>query len=307
MFFLGCEEKGVIEESTVIKNENFYNARIQEDSLNSEYWNQFGDYYLQNNYLLKACQCFEKSFILDSSNFDLSFKLSEVYFKQLALQKSQRYLKSCVRIDSTKTQPYLNLAQLFIFKSDYSAAFKFINLGLTKNRYLPQGYFMKGVCYKHIKDTTKALSSFKTAIEIDPNYFAAYPEIGLLLTIQRDSNAIYYYKNALNISHQNIDAWFGLCWSYQSFNKTELALKEYDRFILVYPDYVIAKFNLGLIYLERRELEKAKYLFYQIHEAHPENIDVLINLYKCFEIEGNKIKTAEIRSDISEIDSTYFN
>ncbi len=306
MFFFACKEQHDIELSKLIKNEDFYNNRVEDNYLNSNFWDQFGDYYIQNNQLKKGIECSEKSFRLDSSNYNLSFKLSEFFLKQLSLGKSHKYLENCLRIDSLKTQPYLNLAQLYIFKADYNSALKFINLGLEKNRYLPQGYCMKGVCYKHVRDTVKALSSFKTAIEVDPNYFSAYTELGLMLTMQNDSNAIYYYKNGLSVLPQNIEAWFGLCWAYQSFGKNDLAMNEYKRLILVYPKHIDAKFNLGLIYLEKGEVEMAKEMFHQIIEVEPKHIDALINLYKCYKLEGDNNKYNEMRYRISVIDSTYF-
>ena len=306
MIFFACKEQHDIEVSKLIKNEDFYNNRVEDNYLNSSFWNQFGDYYIQNNQLKKGIECFEKSFSLDSSNYNLSFKLSEFFLKQLSLRKSHKYLENCLRIDSLKTQPYLNLAQLYIFKADYNSALKFINLGLKKNRYLPQGYCMKGICYKHIRDTIGALSSFKTAIEIDPDYFSAYTELGLMLTMQNDSNAIHYYKNGLSVLPQNIEAWFGLCWAYQSFGKNDLAMNEYKRLILVYPKHINSKFNLGLIYLERGEVEMAKEMFNQIIEVEPKHIDALINLYKCYKLEGDNNKYNEMMYRISVIDSTYF-
>ena len=65
-----------------------------------------------------------------------------------------------------------------------------INKGLLIDDKKPNGYFMKGVAYKHIGDSAKAISSFKTAIEIDHNYYPVYYELGLLLTLKKDSLAL---------------------------------------------------------------------------------------------------------------------
>lgn len=295
-------ESSVIE---VVKNESYYQMLIEQDSLNAELWNDLGEFYLINNNDLKGIGCLEKSLKLDSSNFAISFKLSELYFKKVVLRKSHFYLRYCIKLDSLQTQPYLNIAQIFIFKSDYKSAFKYINLGLKINRYLPQAYFMKGVCYKHLRDTVKSLSSFKTAIEINPDYLASYPEIGLILTHQNDSHGIYYYKNGLIISPENRELRFGLAWSYQTFGKNELAIIEYEYLLKNYPNYIDAKFNLGLLYLQGNKTIASKKLFYEIIQKQSNNIEAYYNLYKCAKIEGDIIKADELKLIVLDLDSNF--
>ncbi len=305
---IACEEEATKESSVieVVKNESYYQGLLKNDSLNAKLWREYGAFCFKGDNELKGITCFERSLKIDSSNFDVSFKLSELYFKRVVLKKSHIHLKHCIRLDSLQTQPYLNLAQLYIFKSDYRSAFKYINSGLRINNYLPQAYFMKGVCYKHLRDTIKALSSFKTAIEIDPNYFASYPEIGLILTSQNDSNGIHYYRNALEVSPKNPEAWFGLAWSYQAFDKSELAMKEYQAILDSYPNYIDAKFNLGLLRLSNNELLKAKKLFFEFVNEQPKSVDAYYNLYKCFSIEGDVKKAKEFKEIVLELNPEYF-
>ena len=305
--FSACKDFGVKETSVieVVKNESYYQMLIEQDSLNAELWNELGEFYFNKNNDSKGIGCLEKSLKLDSSNFAISFKLSELYFKKVALRKSHFYLRHCMKLDSLQTQPYLNIAQIFIFKSDYKSAFKYINLGLRINMYLPQAYFMKGVCYKHLRDTLKSLSSFKTAIEINPDYLASYPEIGLILTHQNDSNGINYYKNALIISPENPELRFGLAWSYQTFGKNELAIMEYESLLKNHPNYINAKFNLGLLYLQGNKTTSSKKLFYEIIRKESNNIEAYYNLYKCAKIEGDSIKANELKLTVLDLDSNF--
>jgi tetratricopeptide (TPR) repeat protein len=306
VLLVSCKEQLVKEPSFVIEDESSFKHALKEDSLNPDLWSEFGEFYIKKNNESKAIDCFEECFKIDSLNFKVSFVLSELYFKKVLLQKSQLHLKNCLKLDSLQTQPYLNLAQLFIFKSDYKSAFKYINSGLRINNHIPQAYFMKGVCYKHLRDTVKALSSFKTAIEIDPNYFASYPEIGLILTSQNDSNGIHYYRNALEVSPKNSEAWFGLAWSYQAFDKSDLAMKEYEGILDSYPNFIDAKFNLGLLRLDNDELSKAKKLFFEVVNQQPKNIDAYYNLYKCFSLEGAVIKAQEFKTIVLELNPEFF-
>lgn len=289
-----------------VKDENYYKRLLKNDTLNAHLWNELGKFYLVNNDKIKGAICLEKSLMIDSSNFDVSFKLSEIYLKKGSLNKANLCLNNCIKLDALQTQPYLNIAQLFIFKSDYKSAFKYINSSLRINNYIPQAYFMKGVCYKHIKDTVKSLSSFKTAIEIDPNYLPSYNEIGLILTTQNDSNGIYYYKNSLNISSKNPEALFGLAWSYQTFGKKELAIDKYEELLEVYPNYIDAKFNLGLLYLDLGNTLLSKKYFQEVILAQPKNIEAFYNLYKCSTIEGDYRKANEFKLLVLDLDSSFF-
>jgi hypothetical protein len=50
----------------------------------------------------------------------------------------------------------------------------------------------------------------------------------------------------------------------------------------------------------------SKEMFNQIIEVEPKHIDALINLYKCYKLEGDNNKYNEMMYRISVIDSTYF-
>lgn len=299
-----CREEKKTFETDVNKDETYYSQLISTDSLNEKLWLGLGEYYLNTKMVSKGFDCLEKSFDLDSNNYDLALRISDFYFKGINIRKSEEYLKQCIRIDSTQTKPYLNIAQLNIFKANYKDAFGYINKGLRIDKYLTQAYFMKGVCYKHIGDTTKALSSFKTAIEIDPEYFLPYTEIGLLLTMKKDSNSFYYYKNALGIYPQNRDAWFGLGWSYQMLDKKELAIKEYEAFLQAYPNHENANFNIGLLYLFFENTINAKKYFNKVVSLQSHNIEAYINLHRCYKLEQDSIMLKNLEGIIHDLDSS---
>ena len=74
---------------------------------------------------------------------------------------------------------------------------------------------MKGMNYKEIKDTAKAISSMQTAVEQDQTYYSAYIQLGILCAAQKNPLAVQYYKNAMRIQPNSTEAWYDLGKYYQ--------------------------------------------------------------------------------------------
>ena len=231
----------------------------------------------------------------DSNNTKAINQLAEIHFRKVEIKTSLMFLTRSISIDSTNEESYFKIAEIKLFFGNYKDVFKNINKGLKINERKPEAYFMKGVAYKHIGDTNKAISSFKTAIELKHDFAKVYYELGLLLTLQRDSVAIDYYKRGIEVSSNDAGLKYCLAWSYDQFNKLTEADKAYNKVVSDFPYYIEAKGNYATFKYKLNQVDTALLLCNQVLDFDSLNSTVLnlkgmILKEKGFLIESKKIK-----------------
>ncbi len=216
--------------------------------------NKAQTYLLQNN-LDSAEYFFSMVLAKDSNHIESINNLAEIHFRKVEIGKALKRFEQSVSIDSTNAAIYLKIAEIKLFLGDYREVFKSINKGLRIDNKLPEGYFMKGVAYKHIGDTVKAISSYKTAIELKHDYAEVYYELGLLLTLQKDSLAIDYYKNGIEVSPDDYGLKLSLAWSYDVFEDYKAADNIYKSVLTKEPDFPEGKYNYAIFKKKLNQLD----------------------------------------------------
>jgi len=126
------------------------------------------------------------------------------------------------------------------------------------NNALAYEYYLRGISYPFSNQGHKmAVEMLGKSIELDPNYAPAYAHLGnhrrLLeqhgrIVPQRMQNAEWYYKKALEINPQLLEALNNLSAYYTETNRIEEALITTRKMLAINPDSANAHFSLGYIY-----------------------------------------------------------
>ncbi len=104
----------------------------------------------------------------------------------------------------------------------------------------------------------EAVSAYKHAIIINPNYPGAYNNMGAALKEQgKFKEAIKAYNNALSIKPDYADAYYNMGIILKEQGKLEEALEAYTKALTINPDYAEAYYNMGIILNEQDKLEEA--------------------------------------------------
>ena len=211
----------------------------------------------------------------DSNNAVAINQLAEIHFRKVEIGKSLMFFNRSISIDSTNEESFFKIAEIKLFLGDYKSVFININRGLRINERKPEAYFMKGVAYKHVGDTNKAISSFKTAIELKHDFAKVYYELGLLLTLQNDPLAIDYYKRGIEVSPKDAGLKYSLAWSYNEFNNLGEADKAYNNVVREFPSYVEAKSNYAVFKYNLNQADTALLLCNQVLDDDSLNYSIL--------------------------------
>jgi tetratricopeptide (TPR) repeat protein len=110
-----------------------------------------------------------------------------------------------------------------------------------------------------VKDFKKCLQNYKKCLQIDQNHFGACIHLAnLLANLTEGQRAVKYFKHALFIDANSVNANFGMAKALQQYSEDKDA--PIPHFMLVIekdPDNFKAHTQLGILCLDREEFEKS--------------------------------------------------
>jgi tetratricopeptide (TPR) repeat protein len=274
------------------------NAKIEAEPNNYAHYLERASYYgtLQN--YVDAMKDIERAIIADSAHSEIYLLKGDMHFKMLNEKEAYKEYEHCLAFDANNTDCLLKKAAIDILLKNYSLAINHINAALKINETLPYAYYLKGRMYKETGDTTLACSSYQTAIEVDPTYYDAYIEAGLLFHRQKHNLAKEYYNSAIELRPRTVEPWYNLAMFYQETGfkykqNYQLAFAAYDTIASIDPSFATAYFNKGFIHLEfLQQYDSAVVEFSKAIEKLPSYYQAYYNRGLCYE-SMNKIKDAE--------------
>ena len=152
----------------------------------------------------------------------------------------------------------------------------------------PEAYDSLGIVYVKKGRLDEAISVFKKALNIKPNYAdahynlgVAYHEKGVL------DEAISEYKKALTINPNDAMAHVNLGTAYKDKHRLDEAISEFKKALIIKSNFAEAYLNLGVAYYEKGTLDKAISEFKQTIEIMPDYADAHHNLAVAYYSKGN--------------------
>jgi tetratricopeptide (TPR) repeat protein len=256
LFFASCtgNDKSSAKQSdssAVIKTVADLDRLIQQNPKESSLWHKRAQFYFNNRQYDKAIDDVKKAISIDTTKVGYYLTLSDCYLVKNQSNLTRQMLLKAIQVDSSNTDALLKLAELHLYVRLYQDALNYVNKALRINENLAKAYFIKGVAYLEIGDTLKAVSSFKTTVEQDQDYYHAYIQLGLLYALKGDPIAVDYYNNALNLNPKSEEAHYNLGQYYLEEEQYNKAIEQFSTVISINPNNKEAHFSLGYIHYEK--------------------------------------------------------
>ena len=242
-------EQGIANTDSLPVNLAEITKKIEADPQNAELYNQRAIMYLDRKETDKALTDINKAITIDSKNSLYLRTLSDIYFATGKLRNCQEALNKAIEMNPDDAEAVLKLAELYYYLKDYKKTFEFADNALKIDKLNAKADFIKGMAYKDLGDTAKAVRSFQIAVEKDQEYFHAYMQLGLMYSVKHNPLAIDYFNNALNINPQSTEALYSLALFYQENNEYNKAIEKYTTILQLDPKNKYAHYNLGYIHL----------------------------------------------------------
>ena len=247
---VGCGETKTIVEEAYENPVDSISAIIKGDQGNSDLYFERSKAYFQLGDVPASLSDVGRALSLDSSKADYYIFLASLKIINKQSRESRDALLKAYEINPDNVDVLVKLGELYMLVDDYANSFKYLNEALRVDVNNATAYRLKGFNYKYAGDTVKAVSSFRTAIEQDPEDYDSYLQLGLLFSIPLEPIALDYYNNALRVKPNSLEVMYAKAFHLQRAGEVRSAIRLYDEIIELNPNYFNAHYNKGYIYLE---------------------------------------------------------
>lgn len=225
-------------------------ARILQSPGNAALYAERAAVHARFDSLHLAEQDWLRAISLDSTNVDHHVALGDLYYRKVRLGDARSRFERAMAIDPSSNKATLKLAELELVERRYPRAMELANEALRRDQLEPKGYYLKGWVHMEIGDTAMAISSLRTAVEMDPQHYDAYMQLGILHARRGDPLAVEYLGTALEIRPNSTEALYARALFHQEQGRDSLALADYASMKELDPADARAWFNTGYILLE---------------------------------------------------------
>jgi tetratricopeptide (TPR) repeat protein len=233
--------------------------RIVSDPGNAALYAERSAFYQAQDSSRKALADMEVALRLDPLNVEYRLRAGDLQYASLQVEKARFNFERATQLAPEDVRPVLKLAEIELVLRKYKESIALVNAALRKEPTAAHGYYLKGWIYMETKDTTTAISSFRTAVEQDPQDYNAYVLLGKLSAARHDPLAEQYYTTAIDLRPNSVEAIYNRAIYYQEHGKDSLALAAYDRIKEIDPRNALAWYNSGWVRLEHlHDLAQAK-------------------------------------------------
>ncbi len=269
------------------------NDQINADPENTDLYHKRAQYFLSERKFEDGFDDMREVMKRDSTKPAYFITLSDLYFVTNQTGASKATLEKCLQLDDKNVEAMLKLAELHFYVKQHDKSLEYINSALKIDKYNSKGYFMRGMNYKELKDTAKAISSMQTAVEQDQRFYTAYMQLGILNAAQKRPIAVDYYKNALRIQPNSIETWYDIGKYYQDMENWPKAEEAYGVLLQIDAKNKNGNYNMGVINMAaKKDYKKALTYFTDALKTDPVYLEAYYARGVCYQTMGDKKNAA---------------
>ncbi len=290
-FLFSCSNDNMIEENSdgesisfqTDSTEYFEQLIINNATDPESYLNRAG-WHLRNGRITEGLNDLDMSIEADSTFGPAWSAKADALYLLKEFEPCINHLDVCLENAPNHIPCKLRRAELFIHLKQFEDAFELLNDALKIDEFLHEAYWMKGQIYSELGDFETALSSYQTAVEVNPNFFDGYIKLGVANAALGNPIAEQYYKSAISLRPNSVEARYNLAMYYQENRRFEDALSIYEDILEIDSENASAAFNSGYIYLEyMQDYKNAEIWFTEAIEKLPYYFQAFFNRGLCRE------------------------
>jgi len=270
------------------------NAKIKADPDNIDHYLERALYYSGLKKYNEANADIARAKAIDSTKADIYFTAGQIHFYQQRVSDAYKDYQKCLEKDPLHKNGLLEKSAMDIVLNNHKLALQQISTVLRQDERVAYAYYLKGRLYRAVHDTAFTLSSYQTAIEIDPTYYDAYLELGMFCASYGDPLAKEYYNSAIELHPNFVEPYYNKALFLQETgvkkpSNYQEALACYDKIIGMDANFSAAYFNKGFIYLVYlKDYQKGIDNFNLALEKNPNYYQAAYNRALCYEGKGEK-------------------
>jgi len=236
----------------------------------------------QKGKILLAINDMEKATALQSSIFEYFNLLGDLYFDATNINAAIKAYEKSTGLNPNSEYAFLKLGKIYLYQNSMREAIAYLNKAVEANKFNPEIFAVMAVYFLQKNDTVRAIESLKTSLRIDPEYFTSQQDLGYLLALKKDRNALFYLNNAVRIKPNDINALYNRGKYYQDIDSFYAAIADYESILSIDPSNISANYNLGYINFVLKKYQVATSYFTNVINNSPENKDAYLGRGLCY-------------------------
>lgn len=264
------------------------NKNIRTGPKNPENFHERARYYMAQERYDEGMVDMRSVFMLDTNNANYFYTTGELYLKIGAFEQADDVLSVATIKNPSLAKAHVKRGELAFYNKRYNSAMKYINDGLRADVNFAEGYFWKGMIYLEQNDRVKAISSFLTTIEQNPEYTEAYMQLALLNLDPAPMIAHQYLSNVLLLNPKHIEALYARGILVQRQGYPDSAMGDYDKILSLAPSHFDATYSIGYVHLLEERYDDAVAWFSKALQINHNDHKAIYNRGLAYEMRGDK-------------------
>lgn len=262
--------------------------KINAEPANADWYYQRAQQYMAQQAFANSLADIQKAISIDSTRAGYYLVLGDLQFIANKTFMAKQSFEKCLSLDPVNVDANTKLAEIYFYVRQYEKSIGYLDQVLKQDIHHAKAYFMKGMNFKEMGDTAKAISSFQTCLEQNQEFYAAYIQLGLIMYARHNPLAIQYFTAAIRLNPKSEEAFYGRGLYYQDHNDLDKAVQDYTTLSQINPKNKQAYFNLGYIhYSHLMVYDQAIKHYTQAIECDAAYAEAYYNRGLCYEALGN--------------------
>ena len=175
---------------------------------------------------------------------------------------------------TVKTNPksaiaYNNLGLVYQKKGEYKKAGQAFLKSIELNPRRAVTYYNLGVLYGRLNIVNESIKAYNKALEIDPNLVEAHVNLGIIYDDKAMFDKAYdEYVKALDI-RPSFEAYVNFGNHFDRLKEYDKAIENYNKAISLNPNDAVVHYNLGVVFLKKKNIILAKQEFLTALQINP--------------------------------------
>ncbi|MEY2949454.1 MAG: tetratricopeptide repeat protein [Saprospiraceae bacterium] len=233
------------------------NSAIENDPQNPNLYYERAQLFYDFGSFEEGIKDMEKAIQLDGNQPVFYHLLADLQLDHYQSSLALTTLETAIKKFPDHILTYLKYAEFLYILKQFDSSISILTDLLDKNPDNGEAFFMLGLNYKDSGDTTLAMENFQWAIQNDPDIIDGWIQLGQLNAELQNSTARQYFESGYRIQPQNTELLHAYAFYLQSVNEIEGAQSLFREIVNLDPQYTVAYFNMGLLYLDQKNYEEA--------------------------------------------------
>jgi len=260
-----------------------------------------GDMRFANYEFDLAMQDAAKAYRLQKDNVKAKLLFAEVLNNRSArtpedVSNAQALYEQVIKKESKNLRALVGMASTHTYQQNFEKSFEYLNKAIKIDRHYRDAYVLKGTNFLTMGQKEKAISSYETAVQQDPEFYEAYFFLANIYEADGKRECLEYYRNALELKPDLPEIRYKLAFAQQSFGERELAQENYRILAQDTSDFYSnrGKFHQGYIHqFDLLNIDSAIYFYNEALQSEPRHVESWHNLGMCYDWIGDKTKALQ--------------